>query len=145
MNKFFKSIATIIISSIVVLATSAQAQQDKFAVKEGSYIGTLISEKEGVLTRAYAQIVIEKDGTGAFRQHSFTSPCHKGELKLLQKRDPSGQLMFEVTPSGDKDKCHKLYYFVDQKEGIFTTKFVLANSKGNYARPHDEFGRWTKN
>lgn len=142
--KFFKNIATIVLSSVVLFSVSAHAQ-DKFGIKEGSYTGELISEKtDRVLVMGYAQIVIEKDGTGSYLQSSLVKQCYKGELKLSQKRDPSGQLIFEIKPNSAKEKCPNLYYFVKKTQGMFTTHFVAMHSNGNYVRVNDSVGHWVK-
>ncbi len=144
MNKFLKSIAITILSSIALLSAAAHAQ-DKFGIKEGSYIGELLNEeKSQVLARAYAQIVIEKDGMGSYRQTSATNPCYKGERKLSQKRDPSGQLIFEVKPNNDKEKCVNSYYIVKKMQGRFITRSAIMDSKGNYVSASDLTGNWTK-
>ena len=143
MNKFFKSIVTVILSSIAILATSAEAQQDKFAIKEGSYTANFMNEKTQLITtHGAAQIVIEKDGTGTYLQSSLIKPCYKGGLKLLQKRDTSGQLIFEVKPNSSD--CPNLYYFAKIMQNGFTTHFVVLNSQGVYVRVNETIGDWVK-
>lgn len=142
MNKFLKSIAITILSSIALLSAAAHAQ-DKFGIKEGSYTANFINEKTQLITsHGAAQIVIEKDGTGVYLLTKVSKECYKGELKLFQKRDPSGQLIFEV--KSNNNICPNFYYLVKKNQIGFTTYNAVANQQGIYVRANEMSGDWMK-